>query len=315
MSERVKRKRALVLGCGGVAGAAWSVATLAELERRLGWDARTADIVVGTSAGALIAALLGCGVSVSRMVASQRGELMDDCWDHEKDWGEGRPPWPKLRLTAPGLLVRAWRREIDVTAALTGLLLEGKADFGPLRRLIQRVANGASWTSHPATWIMVVDARTGERVALGRTDATAVPLSTAVCASYAIPGWYPPVTHGGSRYLDGGVLSPTSADMLLGSGVQEAIVLAPMAARELDLPRQRSGIAEGLRQHMTRIVNREVRALEQAGIHVARLEPSTDDIAAFGANMMSPRRRRRVFDAAALNAPAAVADALLALTS
>ena len=64
---------------------------------------------------------------------------------------------------------------------------------------------------------------------------------------------------------------------------------------------------------MTRIVNREVRALEQAGIRVVRLEPCAEDLAAFGSNLMSPRRRRRVFDTAANSAKEAVSDALLGL--
>ncbi len=62
---------------------------------------------------------------------------------------------------------------------------------------------------------------------------------------------------------------------------------------------------------MTGILNREVRALEQAGIHVVRLEPGPEDLAAFGSNMMNPRRRRRVFDTAVRSAKDAVADALL----
>src|SRR5688572_3583988 len=101
MSDRTpQHQRALVLGCGGVCGAAWMVATLAELERALGWDARRADVLIGTSAGALIAALLGAGVSVERMVKSQLGELADDCWNHEVDWGASRPPRPAFGFTA-----------------------------------------------------------------------------------------------------------------------------------------------------------------------------------------------------------------------
>jgi len=307
-----KTKRALVIGCGGVAGGAWSVATLAELERALGWDARDADVLIGTSAGALVAALLGAGVSVSCMAQSQRGELADDCWDHRIDWGNGAPPAPALRLTAPGLVLQALRGHIDPITALTGLLPRGRADFGPMQRLIARTVPDADWVSHPATWIMVVDTKTGERVALGRDDAPKVPLQSAVCASYAIPGWYPPVSVKGETYIDGGVASPTSADMLIGTDVREAIVLAPMATRELDPPRKgRSRFAEGMRRHMTSIVNREVRALERAGIRVLRLEPGAEDIAAFGDNMMNPQRRRRVFDTAARVAPDVVADALL----
>jgi NTE family protein len=306
-------KRALVLGCGGVAGAAWTVATLAELERSLGWDARTADVLIGTSAGALVAALLGTGISVKRMVESQRGELADDCFDHASDWGPAQPPTPGLRLTAPRLALGALRGRLDPMTGLSGLLPQGRADFTPLRRLIERCAGGARWTSHPATWIMVVDAHSGARVALGRAGSPRVPLASAVCASYAIPGWYPPLRHDGATYLDGGVASPTSADMLLGSDVREAIVLAPMASRELDGPRPQRSMAERLRRHMTSIVNREVRALEQAGIRVARLEPCAEDLAAFGANLMNPRRRKRVFDTAVESAKHAVADALLAL--
>lgn len=311
MSEP-KAKRALVLGCGGVAGAAWTIATLAELERRLAWDAREADILVGTSSGALIAGLLGSGVSVKRMVQSQLGELADDCWNHDVDWGGPRPPKPELKPTAPALAYRALTGSIPPIMGFIGLLPRGRADMRPFVRLIDRVVPPGQWASHPATWIMVVDSNTGERVPLGRTGAPRVALSAAVCASYAIPGWCPPVTVAGRTYLDGGIASPTSADLLIGTGVSEAIVLAPMACRALDAPRGRSRLAEQMRHHMTRIVNREVHLLEQAGIRVARLEPGAEDLEAIGSNMMNPRRRRRVFDAAVRTAKDAVADALLA---
>lgn len=312
MSEP-KAKRALVLGCGGVAGAAWTIATLAELERRLGWDAREADILVGTSSGAVIAALLGSGVSVKRMVQSQLGELEGDCWNHDVDTGGPRPPKPELRPTAPMLAYRALRGTVPPVMGLVGLAPRGRADMRPFMRLIDRVVPAGQWAPHPATWVMVVDSKTGERVPLGRAGAPRAALNTAVCASYAIPGWCPPVTIDGQTYLDGGIASPTSADLLIGTGVSEAIVLAPMASRALDPPRSRSRLAVQMRHHMTRIVNREVHLLEQAGMKVVRLEPGAEDLAAIGSNMMNPKRRRRVFDTAVQTATDAVADALLAL--
>lgn len=307
-----KPKRALVLGCGGVAGAAWTIATLAELERQLGWDARDADFLVGTSSGAIVAALLAARVSVERMVLSQLGELTDDCWNHELDTGGPRAPKPELRATAPALFVHALRRRVHPMTGLSGLLPRGSADLAPIRCLIDNVVPPGEWARHPALWMMVVDAASGRRVALGRADAPRVPLNLAVCASYAIPGWCPPVTVNGRTYLDGGIASPTSADMLIGTEVREAIMLAPMASREMNPPGAReSRVAVWLRRHMTRIVNREVRALEESGIRVLRLEPCGDDVAAFGRNLMNPRRRRRVFDTAAANAKDAVSDALL----
>jgi NTE family protein len=306
-------RRALVLGCGGVAGAAWMIATLAELQRALAWDARDADVLVGTSAGALVAALLAAGVSVDRMVRSQRGELTDDCWNHDVDWGPALPPLPAPRLTAPGLVLRSLHKDVGVMTALTGLMPRGRADLGSFRRLIDNVVPSGGWARHPATWIMVVDTRTGERVALGRPGSPPVPLREAVCASYAVPGWCPPVTWQGATYIDGGVASPTSADLLSGTNIDEAVVLAPMASRDVSASGERgSTAARALRRHMTAIVDREVRTLEQAGIRVIRLEPCADDRAAFGGNLMAPERRRRVFETAVRTAKDAVADAVLA---
>src|ERR1700733_5435692 len=64
----------LVLGGGGVLGAAWMIGALEALERSRGIDARQAEMILGTSAGAVIGALLAAGVSV----AEQRAEQLDE---------------------------------------------------------------------------------------------------------------------------------------------------------------------------------------------------------------------------------------------
>jgi predicted acylesterase/phospholipase RssA len=48
----------LVLGAGGMSGQAYHAGALAALAHDTGWDPRTADVVVGTSAGAVTGALL-----------------------------------------------------------------------------------------------------------------------------------------------------------------------------------------------------------------------------------------------------------------
>jgi predicted acylesterase/phospholipase RssA len=48
----------LVLGAGGTVGAAYHAGALAVLEQDLGWDARDAAVVVGTSAGSIVGSLL-----------------------------------------------------------------------------------------------------------------------------------------------------------------------------------------------------------------------------------------------------------------
>lgn len=306
-------KRALVLGCGGVAGAAWTIPVLDELQRALDWDARDADILVGTSAGAVLAALLGAGVPASRMMASERGELADCTWNHDTDTGGALPPLPGAALTGKGLVKKGLRGEVSALTALTGILPQGRADMRPFTRLIDSVVTPGAWAPHPRTWIMAVDAGSGERVALGRDDAPALPLNRAVCASYAVPGWCPPVTHDGRTFLDGGIASPVSADVVIGQGVDEAIVLAPMASSRPDTPRSPlARLERAARRYMTAIVDREVALLEQAGIRVIRLEPGAEDLGAIGFNMMDPARRTGVFETAQRTAPAAVRTALAA---
>ena len=53
----------LVLGAGGVAGGAWHAGVLAAIAEETGWDARSAAVVVGTSAGSITGAALRSGVA------------------------------------------------------------------------------------------------------------------------------------------------------------------------------------------------------------------------------------------------------------
>lgn len=306
------KKRALVLGCGGVAGAAWQIATLEALETRLGWDARDADILIGTSAGAVLAALLGAGVSVKQLGACQRGEAGECCtWNHDTDTGGALPPWPKLGFTGAKLLWKGLKGEVSSLSALCGVLPKGGFDMAPFRRLIDSAVPAGEWTPHPATWIVTVEVDSGKRVAFGREGAPAVAMNDAVCASYGVPGWCPPVHLHDRQYIDGGVASPVSADLLLDTDVEEVIVMAPMASRHLDAPTSAMARVERrVRRSMTAIVDREVAQLESAGKRVIRLEPGAEDLVAIGYNMMDPKRRRQVYETACRTSSPAVEAAL-----
>jgi len=59
----------LVLGGGGVVGAAYHAGALTALEYDLGWDPRSADVIVGTSAGSVVGSLLRLGVAASDLAA------------------------------------------------------------------------------------------------------------------------------------------------------------------------------------------------------------------------------------------------------
>src|SRR6202034_136328 len=71
--SRTRPTVGLVLGAGGVVGQAYQAGVLAALEREAGWDARDADIIVGTSAGSVTGAALRVGVPATDLAAAMFG--------------------------------------------------------------------------------------------------------------------------------------------------------------------------------------------------------------------------------------------------
>src|SRR5437016_10752839 len=59
----------LVLGAGGAVGHAFHGGVLSALSDATGWDARDAEVIVGTSAGSLVGALLRAGLSGTDLAA------------------------------------------------------------------------------------------------------------------------------------------------------------------------------------------------------------------------------------------------------
>ena len=300
-------RRAIVLGGGGVLGAAWMIGALAALEDSYGWDPREAEILVGTSAGSVLAGLLGCQVSVETLVNHQRGIPApgDPQVDFDPDGASGGPlpPRPKLGIGSTALLARALRnpRRMPPLAVLSGLAPHGRGQLDAVRALIdsalQLSGSDNGWAPHPATWIVAMDYETGRRVPFGRPGSPPATLGEAVSASCAIPGWYAPAVIGGRRYVDGGTLSPTSLDLVAGRGMDEVIVLAPMVSFEFDDPQTVVGRLERrLRRAMTKRVLHEAAKVRRQGSAVTVLGPGRDDLEAIGVNLMDPRRRVAVLE-------------------
>ena len=60
-------RRAIVIGGGGVLGGTWAVGALSALEVELGISARECELLVGTSAGSVLAALIASGVTTGEL--------------------------------------------------------------------------------------------------------------------------------------------------------------------------------------------------------------------------------------------------------
>lgn len=301
MTPRRRARRGLVLGAGGVLGFSWAVGALTALEQEYGFDCRDAEYVVGTSAGSITAALLGCGVSVEVMLRHQSGiPIPTDPtieYDYDGDGGGALPPIPGLGIGSAGLLFRAalHPRRVTPLAALSAVAPRGRASLEPVGQIVGDVAGDSEWTPHPHTWVVAMDYATGRRVSFGREGAPEAPLPQAVMASCAIPGWYAPVMIGGRRYVDGGACSSTSLDLLAGLGLDEIFVVAPMASFAYDRPRSVAGQFERrFRRGVTGRLRREAEKVQQGGTDVVMLGPGPADLVAIGPNLMDPRRRERV---------------------
>src|SRR5215213_7133676 len=69
MTDDRQPRVGLVLGAGGTTGAAFHAGTLLALEQDIGWDPRTADIIVGSSAGSIVGSLLRAGLTTDDLSA------------------------------------------------------------------------------------------------------------------------------------------------------------------------------------------------------------------------------------------------------
>ena len=297
------KRRGLVVGAGGVLGAAWSIGALRALEEQTGWDPRTAEVIVGTSAGSILAALLSAGIGTQTLVDHQRGIVKpgDPVIEYESDGGNGNglPPLPRLKLGSQQLLRQTARhpRRITPLAAITALLPQGRGSIDVVGRLVDAVVPHGEWTPHPRTWIVAMDYHSGRRVPFGRKGEPRVSLADAVMASCAIPGWYAPVTIDGRTYVDGGTCSVTSLDLVSGLELDEVFVVSPMTSFEYDRPRSAVGQVERyFRRIVTRRLMREAEKVRRHGAEVVLLGPGKEDLRAIGANLMDPRRRTAVLE-------------------
>ena len=304
-------RRALAIGCGGTLGFAWTAVALRALEEALDWDVRTADVLVGTSAGSEIVAALGSGRTPQDLLDALDGTPGADpvLTAHVAAHPGTAPPVPAPALPALGL-VRPGLSRRSPYSALAGLLPRGRGDATWLRAYGDALADADGWVDHPATWLVAADAATGERVTFGSEDAPTATLGGAVAASWAIPGWFPPVEIAGRRYVDGGAVSSVSADLLLGQAVDEVVVVAPMTTEGGVPARGVHRIERLLRSQMTAVLDREVVRLRKAGVRVVRVEPGAEELAAMGPNFMDLGRREATLAAARRHLPDRVAAAI-----
>jgi NTE family protein len=250
--------RALVLGGGGLAGIAWHAGMLLGLAEA-GLDVTNADYLVGTSAGSTVVAQVASGLP------------LDECFQRQADDALQNRELAPTGMSIAGLWETMAR------------LIEEVADPAERRRHIGAMALAAdtvpeavrravvagrlpseAWPGRDMATV-AVDATSGERRVFER--GSGVDLVDAVAASSAVPGIWPPVSLGASRFMDGGIWSLSNAD--LAAGYDRVLVLAPMV--DPDLAGQIDQVARTGR--------------------VAVVSPDDESLAAFGLDALDPAVR------------------------
>jgi len=214
----IGKDRALVLGGGGEYFIAWLLGFAHGL-RSTGVSYELADLIVGTSAGAIV----GSAVAAGRL-----GLLRDDI--------DLSGQFPKLLAdliptsAANSSQVRA--REVaeaarDGSVATIQSIGRGAmaARNPPVRNLqlmIDVLNLGRSWPS-PRFHATTTDCYSGERVVL--SPSSNIPISHAVCASASLPGVFGPTWIGDRLCMDGAMCS-TSTHVDLVAGAKRALVVA-----------------------------------------------------------------------------------------
>jgi NTE family protein len=256
--------RALVLGGGGVAGIGWMVGLVCGLADA-GVDVHDADLVVGTSAGSVVGALVATGVSCDDMWAGQTDPTRQSTEIFaEVDLEEMAARF--MSALAGASSQEQVRAQVGAMALATKTLPEAER-----RAVIASRLPVQTWPEGRLL-IPVVDAESGQDVVLD--SSCGFPLVDVVAASCAVPGVWPPVTLGARRYIDGGVRTAVNAD--LAAGASAVLVIAPMGLTG------RGPLTAGMD---------DARPLLEAAGRVVEIEPDESSRAAMGTNPLDPATR------------------------
>ena len=321
---------ALVLGGGGITGAAYHLGVLNAMNAIS--DRQTAndfDLYVGTSSGAVVSACLANGITPEDLILANLG--------HE------RATIPRIRsedimtLDRRGLVKSLVRWPVSVLGALRtyafhpfrGRLIDGIGALAEglpqafyttdgTERYVRNLfdAPGRSnrfGETHRKLLITATDLDTAQRVVFGEETTSDVDISEAAAASTAIPLMYAPREINGRQYLDGGLRSTTNIEVAIAHGAKLVICINPLVPYVHDasslLPSATGLAARHLAQKgFPHIAAQSFRIMAQAQVEkelelighahpdvdIILIEPRHDDEHLFVFNLMDYSSRERI---------------------
>jgi NTE family protein len=269
--------RALVLGGGGPVGIAWESGLVAGLAQG-GVDLGQADFTMGTSAGSFVGARLALGADPKTLADPILADQIPG--DGQRPDAGGPPPDLSKLIALMAEAQGGLRNPAEVRAELGAYALAAKT----IDEDAFIASFGRSFSTLPVdAWperdfaCTAVDAETGAFQLW--TSAAEIGVVRAVASSCSVPGIYPPVTIKGRRYIDGGMRSPTNADMAVGYDLVVVVAV-------------RAGAPSGpMGDRITAQLDEEVETLKGGGSTVVTITPDEASLESFGLNLMDFRRR------------------------
>jgi NTE family protein len=284
-----ERPEVIVLGAGGILGEAWMGGLLAGLKEATGFDPRSCDHFVGTSAGSIVAAALAGGVDPATR--------LEQLPEQPATVPETEPP----RSLLGGALRLGRDAGATAFAPLAALALRSTALSGAAvrRAALARVPPGKRSLKGLGNWvaqlgiewdgrllIVTVEVETGRRVIFGTPGETDVPVADAVEASCAIPGVFRPLHARGRTYVDGGAWSLTNLDVAPLTRGTSVLCLNPTGS--LGTTASLRGAIGPLSRSVAGV---EALTLQRRGAKVTTLSPDVEAARAMGNDFMDGRRR------------------------
>ena len=261
--------RALVLGGGGSAGNAWEIGVIAGLFEA-GLDLTEADLIIGTSAGATVAAQI-TSAPPPELLAAILAEAPARTGPAGSDSGglRGRSVADHMDRTSRIIAAAANPADMRRKMGEAALELDAASDGAWSARWCGIVAARLATPRWPARGVRItaVDAVTGEPVVFDRLSGVdlvdAVAASTSASLPYRITD---------RLYIDGGYRRNENAD--LAAGCERVLVLSPFGGRT------RHPLEWGMQLAV------QVDELRSRGSTVETVFPDAHALAAFGSNMM-----------------------------
>ena len=323
-----RRPIGLSLAGGGPLGGIYEVGALAALEESFdGLDFTAIDIYVGVSSGGFIAAALANGMSPAKLACMLVENDTEEVFDPDVLLRPAFGEYFRRAASVPPLIFDAlrhylgdpWRKGLfESFERLTHAIPTGIFDNAGIDRLLRRIFSGKGRSNDfrelkHQLYLVATDLDTGEAIEFGAPGYDDVPISTAVQASAALPGLFPPVEINGRFYVDGALIKTLHASVALSQGAELVLCINPLVPFDSKLAEQRdhkprhsvSHLVEGglpvvLSQTFRAIIHSRMQVGMDRyrhlhpGVDVVLFEPTRDDADMFFANVFSYGSRKRL---------------------